>query len=77
MVSRYKTKILQKMKKLKISKKLSLNKETLSSLDKSEMMNVKGGFTSIISCHTGQRNDGCSGCQTCCASVGWGCDNLA
>jgi natural product precursor len=53
------------MKKLKISKKLSLNKETLASLDKSEMMNVKGGFTSIISCHTNDRNDGCSGCGRC------------
>ncbi|MFN8805097.1 MAG: class I lanthipeptide [Bacteroidota bacterium] len=63
------------MKKLKISKKLSLNKETLSSLDKSEMMNVKGGFISIISCRTRQNNDGCSGCQTCCPTVGWGCDN--
>ncbi|MFM7429716.1 MAG: class I lanthipeptide, partial [Flammeovirgaceae bacterium] len=30
------------MKKLKINKKLSLNNETLSSLDKSEMVNVKG-----------------------------------
>ncbi|MFN6089866.1 MAG: class I lanthipeptide [Cyclobacteriaceae bacterium] len=37
------------MKKLKISKKLSLNKETLSSLDKSEMMNVKGGITYSLS----------------------------
>jgi len=53
------------MKKLKINKKLSLNKETLSSLDKSEMMNVKGGFISIISCHTNNHNDGCSGCQQC------------
>lgn len=37
------------MKKLKISNKLSLNKETLSSLDKSEMMNVKGGITYSLS----------------------------
>lgn len=37
------------MKKLNVSKKLSLNKETLVSLDKSEMMNVKGGFTYSLS----------------------------
>jgi hypothetical protein len=55
------------MKKLKITKKLSLNKETLATLDKSQMMNVKGGFTSIISCHTNGGHDGCSGCMTCCA----------
>ncbi|HEY0652986.1 MAG TPA: class I lanthipeptide [Chryseosolibacter sp.] len=54
------------MKKLKIDKKLSLNKETLAALDKNQMMSVKGGLLSIISCHTSQSNDGCSGCQTCC-----------
>lgn len=53
------------MKKLKINKKLSLNKETLTSLDKSEMMSVKGGFTSIISCHTGHGGSRCSGCAGC------------
>ncbi len=51
------------MKKLKISKKLSLNKETLSSLDKSEMMNVKGGFTYSLStgwrCEKSQRMGEC------------------
>lgn len=38
------------MKKLNVSKKLSLNKETFTSLDKGQMMNVKGGFLSIFSC---------------------------
>jgi hypothetical protein len=64
------------MKKLNVSKKLSLNKETITSLDKNQMMNVKGGFTSIISCHTSQTNDGCSGCGSCCPSVGWGCEQV-
>jgi natural product precursor len=55
------------MKKLNVSKKLSLNRETISSLDKNQMANVKGGFTSIISCHTNDRSDGCSGCGRCIA----------
>ncbi len=33
------------MKKLNVSKKLTLKKETISSLDKEQMMSVKGGFT--------------------------------
>lgn len=37
----------------KITKKLSLNKETLASLDKSQMMGLKGGFTYSLS--TGDR----------------------
>lgn len=51
------------MKKLNFSKKLSLKKETLASLDQNEMANVKGGFTSIISCHTDSY--ACSGCIGC------------
>lgn len=38
------------MKKLNVSKKLSLNKETLASLSKEQMMGVKGGFLSLFSC---------------------------
>jgi len=37
------------MKKLNVTTKLTLRKETLATLDKSEMMNVKGGFTYSLS----------------------------
>lgn len=37
------------MKKLNVSKKLTLNKETITSLDKNQMANVKGGFTYSLS----------------------------
>lgn len=53
------------MKKLNFSKKLSLNKETVASLDKNQMANVKGGLLSIISCRTNAGNDGCSHCIGC------------
>jgi natural product precursor len=36
----------------KVVKRLTLNKEAFASLDKSEMINVKGGFTYSLS--TGQ-----------------------
>jgi natural product precursor len=37
----------------KITKKLTLNKETISALDKTQMLSVKGGFTYSLS--TGDR----------------------
>jgi hypothetical protein len=37
----------------KITKKLALNKETISTLDKTEMMSLKGGITYSLS--TGAR----------------------
>ncbi len=37
------------MKKLNVSKKLSLNKETITSLEKNQMANVKGGITYSLS----------------------------
>ena len=56
---------LREMKKFNFNKKLSLNKETLVSLYKSQMANAKGGFLSIISCRTNAGNDGCSHCIGC------------
>ncbi|MFN7337175.1 MAG: class I lanthipeptide [Cyclobacteriaceae bacterium] len=52
-----------KMKKLNVSKKLSLNKETITSLDKNQMMDVKGGFTYSLStgwrCQKSQKMGDC------------------
>lgn len=42
------------MKKIKLSGKLSLNKETIAKLNDEQMGSVKGGdFTSIVSCING------------------------
>jgi len=49
----------------KITKKLSLNKETLATLDNAEMRSIKGGITYSLS--TGavcQSNNNPSGCST-------------
>jgi hypothetical protein len=55
------------MKKIKIDNQpLQLNKSKVTNLSSSEMADIKGGFTSIISCHTHHAGSACSGCQTCC-----------
>jgi natural product precursor len=52
------------MKKLSFNKKLSLNKETVATLDKSQMMSVKGGFTYSLS--TGDRCQSDGAWASCC-----------
>lgn len=43
------------MKKKKLLKKLKLKKETLASLDKTQMGTIKGGYLSyFVDCHTRQ-----------------------
>ncbi|WP_210114292.1 class I lanthipeptide [Hymenobacter aquaticus] len=45
------------MKKEKIARKLSLNKQTLSELDAKAMNSIKGGL--VLKTETGQCSDGC------------------
>lgn len=48
----------------KITKKLSLNTETISKLQSDEMLRIKGGFTSIGACCHSRNN------PTDCATTG-------
>ncbi|MCW3466968.1 class I lanthipeptide [Chitinophaga nivalis] len=61
------------MKKVELKKTgsgLSLDRRIVANLNKSQMANVVGGLTSIISCHTYHAGSRCSGCQTCCSGGG-------
>ena len=59
------------MKKVKFEKKLSLNKETISKLNKDQMNNVKGGqmILSLVTCRSAVSK--CAGCGNTCHTGTW------
>ena len=66
-------KFLKLYKMKKVTKKLSLNKETVSNLDKTEMTAINGGtwwlidvFTELsVWCGAGNQSTSCGGVETC------------
>jgi len=65
------------MKTKKLSSKLTLNKQTVSNLDVSQMSDLKGGgqtYYSIGACHPGTLSCADSQCDMCLTLIYTGCE---